>query len=443
MNSECEVDIRKAFECIDLGENVPMAANELSPCPPRSDEGMLLFSEMTDIFAKYEGYRDLVIGKLIDILDDTESGLDISFLDRLFNPVTLSDSDAASALGSATRGFHVLAGVMWSCATFEYQCSIVRQVRQWRVAVGSDSWHKTACPGSKHVHVILNLGNAVSTIRGFFEGSNAGQSNGAPCVCPNSSGLPLANSLATLLRSQGHTQEKGAAEVKNVGARTVLYNITSGMLMYVQFYLSIRSLSAARRCARMAIQVSGQLQADEIIALSHYTYFNVNLCGGLVSEAADSISIALQISTSRKRNGEANICSLCYFGAAHLLLLHPSAAGAPLRTLLTGSVSSKIPASKQQKTSELSEMSTAPLIAVEQNTSQTVRQAIYSSEREAGALKGPELWTEVCLSVSRKTLLLIGSIYGMVCVPLNLDEHTISRLAIVFVTSEGELPFTG
>lgn len=337
--------------------------------------------------------------------------VDITTLAALFTLSFRDEEDGyvVTALGSATRSFLVWVNVAWSCASFTRQGLLARAVSRWVIPLQKCArGNFTAAPGvlplavhpeqlqaahagqkppptpaaSLSVETVrdmqrgaLCLHEAYEALRAVFEGHAETQRAALDQLLSQTRPSQIAaNFVARLLSfqsnpsvalsgagrangSNGNAAVPSRGDVPNRSAQPTLFNITCGMLLYVQFYLSLRALDEAEQCARMAVLVGHQLHANDMLALGHYCSFLVHMAAGRAVQAAESITIALQLSVGAAagdaaaaggasshlfiegRGGvmELHTGSLCFLGAAQLLLFCPDAVGNALRSaLMTG-----------------------------------------------------------------------------------------------------------
>ncbi|CAM37072.2 conserved hypothetical protein [Leishmania braziliensis MHOM/BR/75/M2904] len=406
----------------------------------------------------------------------------VAHLSDLFDE-DLFDDELSAEAGNATRSFHIWVNYEWASASFARQTQLAAAVTTWLAALrhcfdGLPSrWlaalkqraAASAPPLPPLVSTVpINVRRMHAALEGVFEGHPSARAMLMELSLTQSTPHLTDNALLKLLFLQGPpaSMMMVRAELSNRGTQTILMCITSGMLLYAQYYLSFRSLAVARQCARVALQVAQEVQSNAILALAHYTAHVVAIHQGRPVDAANSISIALQLtlsngsgSSSGQRAGpadgtlssvaptlsgtDAQLASLAFAGAAQLLLFFPGAVGPALRSLLsTGRQSSSGgfgdgDAEAQHTRSAEGGGSEDPndftgrhngAVAV-----QTIAQSIRHSLLRANAalLQAPPVegrWIGIVASLQRETLLLIGAMYGMVSSPLVITTASLRQL---------------
>ncbi|KPI85381.1 hypothetical protein ABL78_5562 [Leptomonas seymouri] len=401
----------------------------------------------------------------------------VATLSKLFEEDLLDDELSMEA-GNATRSFHIWVNYEWASASFLRQTRLAGVATQWLrelcryrdgqrqppTCVSCDTWQCSKLDRDALRLLPTNLKEMYAALEGVFEGhTNTHRLLMEMSLMQRAPHL-TDNALAKLLVVQGPpiAATMSRAELANRGTQPILMSITSGMLLYAQYYLSFHSLSVARHCVRVALQVAQEVPSNSILALAHYTAHVVAVHQGRPADAGNSISIALQLSLGSaapdggtggdgggtEANGAAaavtadgQIASVTFAGAAQLLLFFPGAVSAALRSVLyTGRLGS----------ASLTEGDDggAPTIAqgvVEdpgrqrgsgggdavsvQTVAQSIRHAVLRAE--ISLLHTPPVegrWVSVVAGLHRETLLLIGALYGIVSTPTAIDETSLKSL---------------
>ncbi|TPP49720.1 hypothetical protein CGC20_19810 [Leishmania donovani] len=353
----------------------------------------------------------------------------VAQLSDLFDE-NLFDDELSAEAGNATRSFHIWVNYEWASASFARQTQLAAAVTKWLASLrhcrdGSPpAWlpalkqrsAASTLPRPLASAVPINVRRMQAALEGVFEGHACTRAMLMELSLTQRTPHLTDNALAKLLALQGPPTSSMMArsELSNRGTQPILMCITSGMLLYAQYYLSFRSLEVARQCARVALQVAQEVQSNAILALAHYTAHVVATHQGRPADAANSISIALQLTLpngssrgSGQKGGpadeslsslaptlsgmDAQMASLAFAGAAQLLLFFPGAEPSDLVTKQSGAVTV-------------------------QTVAQSIRHALLRAH--VALLQAPP----------RETLLLIGAMYGMVSSPLVITTTSLRQL---------------
>ncbi|TPP54795.1 hypothetical protein CGC21_24010 [Leishmania donovani] len=366
----------------------------------------------------------------------------VAQLSDLFDE-NLFDDELSAEAGNATRSFHIWVNYEWASASFARQTQLAAAVTKWLASLrhcrdGSPpAWlpalkqrsAASTLPRPLASAVPINVRRMQAALEGVFEGHACTRAMLMELSLTQRTPHLTDNALAKLLALQGPPTSSMMArsELSNRGTQPILMCITSGMLLYAQYYLSFRSLEVARQCARVALQVAQEVKSNAILALAHYTAHVVATHQGRPADAANSISIALQLTLpngssrgSGQKGGpadeslsslaptlsgmDAQMASLAFAGAAQLLLFFPGAEPSDLVTKQSGAVTV-------------------------QNVAQSIRHALLRAH--VALLQAPPVegrWIGVVASLQRETLLLIGAMYGMVSSPLVITTTSLRQL---------------
>ncbi|KAG5486769.1 hypothetical protein LSCM1_08025 [Leishmania martiniquensis] len=401
-------------------------------------------------------------------------------LSDLFDEDLFNDELSAEA-GNATRSFRIWVNYEWATASFARQTRLAATVTKWIAALRGcrdgppSQWllvtkHRTAVstpPPPLACGVPINVRRMYAALENVFEGHTRTRAMLMELSLAQRIPHLTDSALVKLLSLQGPPTSTmmSRAELSNRGTQPILMCITSGMLLYAQYYLSFRSLAVARQCARVALQVAQEVPSNAILSLAHYTAHVVATHQGRPSDAANSISIALQLTlpngsgSSGQRGGladeplstsaptlsgtEAQMVSLAFAGAAQLLLFFPGAVDPALRSLLStgqrgsgSGVGHDAAGARHTRGSGGGPSKETPDFVAKQSgavTMQTVAQSIRHSLLRAhtALLEAPPpegRWMGVVSSLQRETLLLIGSMYGIVSSPLLITTASLRQL---------------
>ncbi|KAG5487334.1 hypothetical protein LSCM4_07824 [Leishmania orientalis] len=405
----------------------------------------------------------------------------VAQLSDLFDEDLFSDELSPEA-GNATRSFHIWVNYEWASASFARQTRLAATVTKWLAALrrcrdGSPSQWLLATKQRSAVSppppllasaVPINVRRMYAALENVFEGHTRARAMLMELSLTQRTPHLADSALVKLLFLQGPPTSTmmSRAELSNRGTQPILMCITSGMLLYAQYYLSFRSLAVARQCARVALQIAQEVHSNTILALAHYTAHVVATHQGRPAEAANSISIALQLTlpigsggsgSGGQRGGpadgplatpaptmpgtDAQMVSLAFAGAAQLLLFFPGAVGPALRSLISngqrcGGVGDGAEEAYYTRGFEGGRPEeTNDLVAKQSGavTMQTVAQSIrhsllraHEALMQAAPVEGR--WMGVVASLQRETLLLVGSIYGMVSSPLLITSASLREL---------------
>lgn len=410
---------------------------------------------------------------------DVPAVVRVATLSKLFDE-DLLDDELSTEAGNATRSFHIWVNYEWASASF---------LRQTRLAEVSTRWLQELCyyrdgrrpaaaclrsssqrplPLSKSTLSPLpaNVKEMYTALEGVFEGhTNTRKLLMEMALLQRTSHL-TDNALAKLLFLQGPpiAANMSRGELTNRGTQPILMSITGGMLLYAQYYLPFRSLAVARQCVRVALQMAQEVHSNSILALAHYTAHVIAVHQGRPADAANSISIALQLSLGSGAldntgvggseggnaaspfsadSADAQMASVAFAGAAQLLLFFPGAVSAALRSVLsTGRLGSGTVFGGEGDAAAGGSASTVPISQNNNNSggggggavsAQTVAQSIRHAvlRAETSLLHAPPAegrWVGVVAGLHRETLLLIGAVYGIVSTPTSIDDASLKSL---------------
>ncbi|CAJ1986217.1 hypothetical protein conserved [Leishmania donovani] len=405
----------------------------------------------------------------------------VAQLSDLFDE-NLFDDELSAEAGNATRSFHIWVNYEWASASFARQTQLAAAVTKWLASLrhcrdGSPpAWlpalkqrsAASTLPRPLASAVPINVRRMQAALEGVFEGHACTRAMLMELSLTQRTPHLTDNALAKLLALQGPPTSSMMArsELSNRGTQPILMCITSGMLLYAQYYLSFRSLEVARQCARVALQVAQEVQSNAILALAHYTAHVVATHQGRPADAANSISIALQLTLpngssrgSGQKGGpadeslsslaptlsgmDAQMASLAFAGAAQLLLFFPGAVGPALRSILStgqrcdrggvgdgGAEAQHTRGAEDGRSEEPRDLVTKQSGAVTvQTVAQSIRHALLRAH--VALLQAPPVegrWIGVVASLQRETLLLIGAMYGMVSSPLVITTTSLRQL---------------
>ncbi|CBZ23598.1 conserved hypothetical protein [Leishmania mexicana MHOM/GT/2001/U1103] len=395
----------------------------------------------------------------------------------------LFDDELSAEAGNATRSFHIWVNYEWASTSFARQTQLAAAVTKWLAALrrcrdGSPpGWlpapkkqrsAASTLPPPLASAVPMNVRRMQASLEGIFEGHASTRAMLMELSLTQRTPHLTDNALVKLLALQGPPAlaVMARSELSNRGTQPILMCITSGMLLYAQYYLSFRSLAVARQCARVALQVAQEVQSNAILALAHYTAHVVAMHQGRPADAANSISIALQLtlpSGSGRRSGQrggpadeslsslaptlsgmdVQMASLAFAGAAQLLLFFPGAVGPALRSILStgrrsdgggigdgGAEAQHTRGAEDGRSEEPSDLVAKQSGAVTvQTVAQSIRHALLRAH--VALLQAPPVegrWIGVVASLQRETLLLIGAMYGMVSSPLVITTASLRQI---------------
>ncbi|KAK7201419.1 hypothetical protein NESM_000204400 [Novymonas esmeraldas] len=383
----------------------------------------------------------------------------VAELSDLFNNDLLDDELSAES-GSATVSFCIWVTYEWASASFARQAHLASVVTTWVAALrelrdsdallslATSSSSPSSSPSSRGAAPV-NIRRMYAALEGVFEGqASAGATLMELSLAQRTPHL-MHHAMAKLVYLQGPPTSAllTRAELGNRGTQPTLLSITSGMLLYAQYHLSLHSLAVARQCARVALQVAQEVQSNAIHAMAHYTAHVVATHQGRLADAANSIAIALQLtlpnsdgaspapgSTSTSPAGaDAHMASLAFLGAAQLLLLAPGAVGPALRSAITaehvdGSGAADVSGEEGGDGAAGAARQTAATEV--QTVAQCARHALLRAELTL--LHAPPPPEGRCMtivaSLQRETLRVMGAIYGVSSAPLVLTPAVLREL---------------
>ncbi|GET85978.1 hypothetical protein, conserved [Leishmania tarentolae] len=411
----------------------------------------------------------------------SSSEVTVAQLSELFDD-NLLDEELSTETGNATRSFHIWVNYEWASASFARQTRLATAVTKWMAALrccldGSPpGWLPAPAQLSAAFTPLpliasafpINVRRMQAVLEGVFEGHAGTRATLMELSLMQRAPQLTDNALAKLLTLQGSPVSAmlTRSELSNRGTQPILMCITSGMLLYAQVYLSFHSLAVARQCARVALQVAQEVQSNTILALAHYTAHVVAAHQGRPADAANSISIALQLtlpngsgrgsgqrgspadeplsSTAPTLSGtDAQMASLAFAGAAQLLLFFPGAVDSALRSVLStgersggsgirddGAVAQPTRGAEDGRSEELHDATVKQSGGVTtQTVAQSIRHALLRAHvalLQAAPVEGR--WIGVVASLQRETLLLTGAIYGIVSSPLVITTTSLHQL---------------
>ncbi|CBH12775.1 hypothetical protein, conserved [Trypanosoma brucei gambiense DAL972] len=421
---------------------------------------------------------------------DDRAAVILPVLSRLFS--VCDELGSQHAAGSITHSFIVWLGVSWNCASFSWQTHVSRvtgcllaELEKKLILVRKDPAALTAGlrddstpharrgprakPSQKAFGVSgsnrqLNIVSMHKAMRRICEGRTLDSKGLLEALVESGSGaaLPLRdynNVLEYIFSEQAHGGAVGTQESQQQQwHHSILSNIMNGVLLYSQFYLSVRSLEASLRCAQMGVLVGHQWRSSELLTIAHYNSFLVHVACQDTPAAAGDIAIMLQLAdaaTRRDGNAETDVNAprfragcLGYMGAALLLLISPGTVDTSLRSIIiTGIVAGVRPTSEtaggagsmrcggsgsvSSNANALlctaAEAATGGGSVVVQTTAQTVRHALWLSEMEAFLDPSSTVSTEVITSVARATLMLIAGHYGVCTCTKPIDSDSLAQ----------------
>ncbi|KPA83748.1 hypothetical protein ABB37_01986 [Leptomonas pyrrhocoris] len=403
----------------------------------------------------------------------------VATLAKLFQE-DLFDDELSMEAGNATRSFHIWVNYEWASASFLRQTRLATVATRWlrelcryrdrtqQTAACADwcSQQDSTLDTAALSRLPTNLKAMHAALEGVFEG-HANTHKLLMEVALMQRAPHLAdNAVAKLLFLQGPSiaARMSRGELANRGTQPILTSITSGMLLYAQYYLSFGSLAVARQCVRVALQVAQEVHSNSILALAHYTAHVVAVHQGRPTDAANSISIALQLSLESVAadgsatggfspgldgsaaaagavNPDGQMASVAFAGAAELLLFFPGAVSAALRSLLsTGrlggaafseedGVGGTALSGAQGSVEDAGRNHSGGVAVSVQTVAQSIRHAVLRAE--AALLHTPPVegrWVDVVAALHRETLLLIGALYGVVSTPTVVDATSLRSL---------------
>ncbi|KAG8345845.1 hypothetical protein ERJ75_000827500 [Trypanosoma vivax] len=390
----------------------------------------------------------------------------LSSMFDLFN-----ESTTRNAAGSATASFAVWLGVSWNCASFSWQARVARGIGDLLAdleakfcrpgslshsAAVSKGWGSNARartragiseprpfaasePGQE-----LNLFNLLTTMRRICEGRPLEDKGLLEALVQSGSGAMLQlrdyNNILEHIFAEQISSSSGGQDTQQQQQwnHSILSNIMSGVLLYSQFYLSVRSLEAALRCSQMAVLVGHQWRSSELLTIAHYNSFLVHIACQDTPAAAGDITIMLQLADAAiRRENEANAdmnaprfhagC-LGYMGAVLLLLICPGTVDTSLRSVIISGIDAGSRNSSdafgnhsdnQNYNNGVNISHTAEEAVavggsvVVQTIAQTVRHALWLSEMESFLDPSSTAATEVITTVARGTMILMAGHYGV------------------------------
>nr|CCC49265.1 conserved hypothetical protein, fragment [Trypanosoma vivax Y486] len=301
----------------------------------------------------------------------------LSSMFDLFN-----ESTTRNAAGSATASFAVWLGVSWNCASFSWQARVARGIGDLLAdleakfcrpgslshsAAVSKGWGSNARartragiseprpfaasePGQE-----LNLFNLLTTMRRICEGRPLEDKGLLEALVQSGSGAMLQlrdyNNILEHIFAEQISSSSGGQDTQQQQQwnHSILSNIMSGVLLYSQFYLSVRSLEAALRCSQDGRVLAGhQWRSSELLTIAHYNSFLVHIACQDTPTAARDITIMLQLADAAiRRENEDNAdmnapqfhagC-LGHMGAVLLLLICPGTVYTSLRTVIISGI---------------------------------------------------------------------------------------------------------
>ncbi|KEG13957.1 hypothetical protein DQ04_00691030 [Trypanosoma grayi] len=372
---------------------------------------------------------------------------------------SLNDVFALHAAGSITRAFTVWMGVSWSCASFSWQMHVARAAGRWLVDLearqtsatpGDTAGHtrppqrpKPFCcrrPSSKGFYPARdgrqepNIASMYDAMRRICEGCPLGDKGLLELLVQSGCDVqfPDQNVLEYMMGDQVTGE---ASQDTQQSHHSILLSITSGVLLYAQFYLSVRSLEAALHCAQTAVLVGHQWRSNEFLTMAHYSSFLVHIACQDTPAAAGDIAIMLQLADAvvRRENDTDAVANtprlhagcLGYMGAALLLLICPGTVDTYLRSVIISGVVAGMSASSDAAggascsggTSNskpmTAEAATGGNSVVVQTIAQTVRHALWLSEVEAFLDPSSTVATEMITGVARETMMIVAGHYGV------------------------------
>lgn len=317
-----------------------------------------------------------------------------------FPDILLQQSENAS--GNALKSFLVLMSILYNAASFERQCEVLEMAKSWRewlqscyghhlvslaavVAMSSptsaaaldaaaaatsdeaDAWiatqhhlreamtEDTALVGDDMVRTAMlsrDVQAVANAVHRYFERRLGADGTGKALlemlIHPTQSAPQSSHPIAFLFGVGGQgsqTSNGGIAHADGgAGATGDIHSaISSGILTFSLFYLSLRSTSAALRCADMAVLNSHQSGYVEGLAFTHLLRARCHVASGNAAAAAEDISIALQLSVppagSPAHGSSAhrewwNARALAYIASVELLIFYPGAVEPILRAAL-------------------------------------------------------------------------------------------------------------
>lgn len=371
----------------------------------------------------------------------------VATLSRLFDEDLLDDELSMEA-GNATRSFHIWVNYEWCSASFLRQTRLAAVASRWlpELLLCSTGEFAGFSPFLRLIPTTAlsvqptNFKEMCAALQSVFEGHTQSPSQLMEMTLTRCAPHLTDNALAKLLFLQGPSlaSRMSRSELTNRGTQPILASITSGMLLYTQYSLSFRSLAVARQCVRVALQVAQEVHSNTVLALAHFTAHVVAAQQGRPADAANSISIALQLclgsgglagdgagSADVADGGveaagapspcvDGQLAAIAFAGAAQLLLFFPGAVSAALRSVLS--------------TGRLADAAAPAAVSV-QSVAQSVRHALLRAETaqmQAAPLEGQ--WVGVVASLHRETLLLLAALYGVVSTPTAITTASLGAL---------------
>ncbi|EKG06962.1 hypothetical protein TCSYLVIO_001916 [Trypanosoma cruzi] len=373
---------------------------------------------------------------------------------------------------SLTRSFAVWMDVSWSCASFGWQMHVARVVGQWLVDFeslltsvvlpGAMSFLSqptrlpqrpnlsTHGPFSRVPHPALegkqklNIASMYMALRRICEGTLPNDRNLMEMLIQSGCGVRFADQNVLEYMMSDSAAGGGASDTQ-LSHQFILLRITSGVLLYAQFYLSVHSLEAALHCAQTAVLVGHQWRSDEFLTMAHYSSFLVHFACQDTPAAAGDIAIVLQLADAASHRegdngGETNNSAprfhagcLGYMGAAMLMLICPGTVDTYLRSVIIAGIVAGRPAFSEatsdgqavlggghENNTNTNTNSHADTEAVRgghsvvvQSVAQTVRFALWLSEMETFLDPSSTVVTEMITGVGRETMTIIAGHYGV------------------------------
>ncbi|ESL07768.1 hypothetical protein TRSC58_04539 [Trypanosoma rangeli SC58] len=396
---------------------------------------------------------------------DERAAVILSAFSVLFTP--RSEFSAENVARSITRSFLVWMSVSWSCASFGWKTHISRVVGQWLADFESRRTStvlsKTMLPLSQptrlphgpklsahgsfartHHPVLagrqrLNIASMYMAMRRICEGSLPSDKGLMELLIQSGCGVASVDQNVLEYMMSDATMGGGVSDT-NLSHYSILLRITSGMLLYAQFYLTVNSLEAALHCTQTAVLVGHQWRSDEFLTMAHYSSFLVHFASQDTPAAAGEIAIMLQVADAASRReddvgSEANNNApryhagcLGYMGAALLLLICPGTVDTYLRSVIIAGIVAGRPAfseataegqavlgsaRKNHSSHADTEAARGGHSVVVQTIAQTVRFALWLSEMETLLDPSSTVVTDIITGVGRETLMIIAGHYGV------------------------------
>lgn len=427
-SSRCPI---KRFHFTDDDRNILSEKSFLSTSTVYNEEdGRIVLMDFLSYTFKIGGKRlyHYFLASLIDFLNFVCSSESSSVSIHIISEVVMArfqSMDELKGCANLLTRFRMWVCRVWRLASFDNQLALVSAIPLWLSFLLSLK-NESDVVQQAHRFVLepcTNVKKMHDSLQGVFEGRVSGDrafhaSNNL------TNGMLDGNSSLPGILAVSSEQSSATNFLENVtGPQSVMTNIACGMLLYQNSYLQLRCMQNARSCAENAVLIEHQFYRTEIIALSHLGCFQVSFCSANPEKAADSLAMGLQLLRQKREDVKGYMVSIFYLSASQLFLFFFSAISSSLRLALHSEKRAV-----EETIASQNERSRSGPAAVE-TVAQTVLHALFVSEIQSVYHPLPgAVWKEALLSITRSTILVQSSIYGVSTIPLALTESTVRLL---------------